>query len=337
MNVRMMSRRGWLLAAALIATASLGMHSRIAAAAESWDAYVTFTLATAPNVQGVQRILDGIKQQSNGAVSIRLHLGGSLPINTQNITQAVSDNVVQMGDDAFFQGNVPIVGLLRLPMLLRNLDDFNKAAAVMEPYTTAAYAKKGIVYLGQYAYPLQGPFSRKKLTSLADLKGQKLRPTSPEQGEFLKRFGGIPVSAGAAEVTSGLDRGVFDGVVTASAVGGKAWKEQLKYALRIPLNFGNSPIIVNKAAFDKLAPDVQAKLRKLVQDETQKITTVLQQEDIDATKDFSATGAMVVTEATAQEVAEARRVMIPYWDEWAKARGPEAVEALAKVRAALGR
>jgi hypothetical protein len=28
--------------------------------------------------------------------------------------------------------------------------------------------------------------------------------------------------------------------------------------------------------------------------------------------------------------------MRPYWDEWAKARGPEVVEALGKVRAALG-
>jgi hypothetical protein len=29
--------------------------------------------------------------------------------------------------------------------------------------------------------------------------------------------------------------------------------------------------------------------------------------------------------------------MKPYWDEWAKAHGPEIVEALGKVRATLGR
>jgi hypothetical protein len=29
--------------------------------------------------------------------------------------------------------------------------------------------------------------------------------------------------------------------------------------------------------------------------------------------------------------------MKPYWDEWAKPRGPDVVEALGKVRAALGR
>ena len=27
----------------------------------------------------------------------------------------------------------------------------------------------------------------------------------------------------------------------------------------------------------------------------------------------------------------------PYWDEWAKAHGPEAIEVLGKIRAAVGR
>ncbi len=67
----------------------------------------------------------------------------------------------------------------------------------------------------------------------------------------MKRFGGISVVAGAAEVTAALDRGTFDGVVTAAAIGGQAWKEFLKYVYAMPLNFGNSIIIVNKSAFKR--------------------------------------------------------------------------------------
>ena len=44
---------------------------------------------------------------------------------------------------------------------------------------------------------------------------------------------------------------------------------------------------------------------------------------------------MIVTPARPEDVAEARKRMAPYWDEWAKAHGPRAVEALSKVRAAL--
>jgi TRAP-type C4-dicarboxylate transport system substrate-binding protein len=43
------------------------------------------------------------------------------------------------------------------------------------------------------------------------------------------------------------------------------------------------------------------------------------------------------TNARPDEVARAVATMTPYWDEWAKARGPDIAEALGKVRAALGR
>ena len=59
------------LTAALPATAS---------AQTTWNMYITFPVATAPNVVGVQRILDGIQEASKGDVQVNMHLGGSLPI-----------------------------------------------------------------------------------------------------------------------------------------------------------------------------------------------------------------------------------------------------------------
>ena len=44
-----------------------------------------------------------------------------------------------------------------------------------------------------------------------------------------------------------------------------------------------------------------------------------------------------MTTAPAAESAKVAETMMPYWDEWAKSRGPMVVEALGKVRAALGR
>ena len=44
-----------------------------------------------------------------------------------------------------------------------------------------------------------------------------------------------------------------------------------------------------------------------------------------------------MTTAKAEEAAKVADTMKPYWDEWAKSRGPDVVEALGKVRAALGR
>jgi TRAP-type C4-dicarboxylate transport system substrate-binding protein len=307
-----------------------------AAFADSWDAYVTFPVANVPNVQGVAAIIKDVSAASGGSLSVRLHLGGSMPINVTNITQAVSQNIIQMGDDAFFEGNVPIAALLRLPMLIRTQAEFDKAAAIMRPYIEKAYARQNVVFLGQYAYPLQVPFSRKALRSLADLKGQKLRPTSPEQGELIKSFGAVVVSLGAPEVPAALDRGLIDGVVTASAVGGRVWREQLKYRYGLGIDFGNSNIIVNRDAFEALKPDVQAALRTSVAKQTRWIDDTLQADDIAWTKKFAQLG-MVTTEPKAGEIEAADRAMAPYWTAWAKAKGATAQEALGRVRGALGR
>src|SRR3978361_1435926 len=87
------------------------MPSR-AMAAENWDLYIYNPVATVAAVKGLNVIIEQIEKETNGELKIRLHLGGSLPINTTNITPAVSDDVVQMGDDGYFLGNVPIGGVL---------------------------------------------------------------------------------------------------------------------------------------------------------------------------------------------------------------------------------
>ena len=307
-----------------------------AKAATNWDMYVYNPVATVSAVKGINKIIAEIEKETNGALTIRLHLGGSLPIKTTNITQVVSQGIVQMGDDGYFLGNVPIGGVLRLPMLIRTPDEFKKAQAIMQPYIDKAFAKKGIVVLGTYVYPFQVPFSRKKLTDLADVKGQKIRVTSPEQGAFIQKLGGAPVTLGAPEVPSALDRGVVDGVLTASSGGGNTWKDLLKYNYRLGINYFDSLIVVNKAAFEKLTPDVQAKVRKVVTDRTPPITDAMAKEEEDLTQKMAA-GGMIVTPEKPEDRSTAEKLIAPYWDSWAKEKGPEAVEALKKVRAALGR
>jgi TRAP-type C4-dicarboxylate transport system substrate-binding protein len=323
-------------AAAISALTLLLAPGRPAVAAEKWDLYVYNAVGTVAAVKGLDTTIAQIEKETGGELSIRLHLGGSLPINTTTITQAVSDDVVQMGDDGYFLGNVPIGGVLRLPMLLRTLSDYDKAAAIMTPYLTRAFEKKGLVVLGQYLYPFQVAYSSKKLTSLADFKGQKIRVTSPEQGEFIKRLGGIPQTIGAPQVPSALDRGVVDGVLTANTGGGNIWKDLLKYNYRIGINYFNSVIIVNKERFEKLTPETQDKVRKIITANLPLITKAMQDEEEDLTRKFAA-GGMTITRESPEEIDAAVKVMAPYWEEWAKTQGPDAVAALKQVRAAIGR
>ena len=321
----------------LVGTLTAALLTSVAArAASTWEAYVYNPVATQPSVAAVIRFADEVKAKTNGELQVNLHLGGSLPIKADGITAAVGDNVVQFGDDGFATGTIPITGLLRLPLLLQSYDDLAKAMDIMRPNLEAAYAKRGIVMLGQYTYPFQVIWGKKKITTLADIKGLKLRVTSVEQGEFIRRFGGIPLTLGSPDVAAALDRGVVEGALTASSGGGLVWHDLLKYRFGYPTSYVNSTFIVNKEAFDALSPANQKIVREAGAEQSAWAIQEMQRVEDDVTAQFQKQG-MIVTPATAEEIKEGTDKMRPYWDEWAKAKGPEAAALLAKIRAAVNR
>jgi TRAP-type C4-dicarboxylate transport system substrate-binding protein len=293
---------------------------------------------SAPNFatsRGAKMLTEEIEKATSGELKMQLHLSGTLQISPSDITKAVGENIVQIGDDLFNSGNIPVAGIPRLPMLVQSYDDFAKAAAVLQPYIENAFAAKGSTVLAAYSYPLQVVWGKKKLESLDDIKGLKLRVAAPEQGEFVRRFGGTSITMSAPEVPSALDRGVVDGIFTAG-VGAVLWKDLLKYGFLIVVNVNNSYIIANTEAFNKLSPNLQEKLRKVAQDTARWNQETMRTEEAASQKTLQDAG-YVLTQAQPAEVAKATETMRPYWDEWAKTRGPDVAEALGKVRAALGR
>ncbi len=163
-----------------------------ARAATQWKAYTYQPVSTVASTLAFKQLIDNFQKASGGAVETTLHLGGSLPIQANNITPAVSQGIIQLADDGFATGNVQITGILRLPMLLLSLDEMLKAMAIIRPNLDRDYARKNAVVLGQYAYPFQVLWGRKKLTSLADVKGPKIRVTSVEEGELISGSGAFP-------------------------------------------------------------------------------------------------------------------------------------------------
>ena len=105
---------------------------------------------------------------------------------------------------------------------------------------------------------------RGNVNSLADVKNRKIRVTSAEQGEVIKSFGGTPVQLGSADVPAALERGIVDGILTASAGGILAWKELLKSSYGMGVNYPVGFIIANTERFKKLPPDLQTKIREMV-------------------------------------------------------------------------
>jgi TRAP-type C4-dicarboxylate transport system substrate-binding protein len=281
-------------------------------------------------------MIEQVTKDTGGSLQIKLHLGGTLPIQGGSITSAVAGNDVQMATDAFFSGNVAIVALLQLPMLVRSPEEYAAAEKIMLPYIEHAYEARGVKFLGQFLYPAQVFWSRKKLASLADIKSQKIRVTGPEVGELVRRFGGVSLTLSTAEVPAALDRGVIDGVQTASGGAGYVWRDLLKYRYDLGVSYISSELIASKAAFEALAPQEQAALQKAATDAVAWMTATMRDEEDELTKKMVA-GGLVLAPALPADETEAEARMKAYWESWAKAHGPQTEEALTKVRAALGR
>jgi TRAP-type C4-dicarboxylate transport system substrate-binding protein len=327
--------RHLVIAAAIAVLMGLpGSHSP-ASAAEQWNFYMHQSAPNFATSRGAKLFTEEVEKATGGELKVRLHLAGTLQINASNITQAVGENIVQAGDDLFNSGNIAVAGIPRLPMLIQSYDDFAKADAVLAPYIEKAFAQKGATVLASYTYPMQFVWGRKKLESLGDIKGMKLRVAQPEQGELVRRFGGVSITMSAPEVPSALDRGVVDGIFTAG-VGAVLWKDLLKYAYVMIVNVNNSYFIANTEAYKKLSPDLQARLRQAAQDAARWDQDTMKMEEAESVQLLKSVG-YTFTAARPDEIARAIDAVKPYWDTWAKARGPEVVEALGKVRVALGR
>lgn len=303
---------------------------------EQWQAYTYWGSPNVVSAKGFRKLVDEIEASSGGTLKIKFNLGGSLSIAAPNINAAVADDIVQIADDAYFQGAIPAATLLAMPFLTRNLDEMHKVVATMRPHIEAAYAKRGVTALGYYIYPPQVLWSRGQVASLADIRGKKYRVSSPEQGEFMKAFGAVPVTIGSADVPAALERGVVDGVLTASAGGVLAWKDLLKTSYRLGVNYPVAWIIVNTERFNRLSPDMQKKIRDLATTELSALTTALQADDVELTKKFGSEGIQVVS-AKPEDEEEARKKMEPLWTSLSRARGQETTDLLGRIRSALSR
>lgn len=319
-----------------LAVAAALLASTAVAQATEWTAYTYSSVSTTSAVKGMKRITERVASETNGDLTIDLHLGKTLQISSSDITQAVGDGILDMAADFFFSGNVPVARVLNLPMLIENDEEWAKAYEAFEPTLVEAFAEQGVVLLGGYRYPEQTIFATFEINSLKDLESHKIRVTSPEQGHFIEEFGGAPITLSGSEVPTALERGVIEGVLTASAGGAKNWHEFLPYNYRFPVNYGNSMIIANKDSFDALSPETQDKLRSIVAEEGPK-TTAAFLVDEEAQKKSQSEAGMTLVDAADGDQAMAREKLAPYWEAWAEENGPEYVDALKTVRQAIGK
>ncbi len=329
-----------LLAAGLALSVELGLAALGGATAEAkpWKCYTFIPVATDPTFLAHTVLAKEVTAKTEGRIDMTCHLGGALPIKSQTIVQAVSDDIIQFAtaNPNAFETLVPFAGVLSLPGLFADDAELDKGVKAAAPLIEKALAARGVKLLAWSHFPQAAVFGIEVVKSVKDLQGKKLRVSTPEQSEMLRRLGITPVVISSPEVSSALQTGVIQGVITSNTGGGRAWKEFFKSSYRLGTNFTPFIFIANQDALNALSEADRAAFIEIVTRNAAAITTDLVTSDDAVTKEFAA-GGMQITYPQGDEGTLIERTMKDYWDQWAEAKGGQAKEALAAIRKALGK
>jgi TRAP-type C4-dicarboxylate transport system substrate-binding protein len=202
------------------------------------------------------RLMD---QRTKGKVKISLY-EGTLGAPT-DAWDMVKNNAVQFTftSDLYTAARMPILGMVGLPM------EYPSQRAVLmtaNEWLKAGYLKeltdnfKALFFLS--THPLTVFLRNKKVATMDDLKGLKIRCGGPAQSQGVALLGATGVSMPGGEQYMALQTGVLDGAISGidMAIDRKFYEITI-YEPRMPLYFGIYVLLMNKETWKGLSPELQ--------------------------------------------------------------------------------
>jgi TRAP-type C4-dicarboxylate transport system substrate-binding protein len=303
------------------------------AAVTSWVFYTVAQRGT-PGAGVWQAMAARVKTATEGALDISVVTAGRIGVDANAITPAITSGALTMGHDSYYAQVLIAGGIPRLPMLVPDLASLRRGSKAMRAYLTPAYDARGAVLLGYTYTPKLRSYARLPVDNFAGMANRRIRSTSPEQAEFIRRLGAAPVTMPTADIPRALAAGEVDVVFTFAATGGTLWRKGLKSGYAAGPHHYDSVIIANKAAFQALAKPLRDVLvRETATAETEYTQTLVARED-EALRRLADDG-LELGEQQTDDVSTITARVTGLWDEWTRVRGQETQDLLFAFRRAM--
>ncbi len=302
---------------------SLSLATAGAFAQTKWDLAAAYPATNFHSVN-LQQFADDVDKASGGKLKITVHANASL-FKAPEIKRAVQGGQAQAGEIIFanFQNEWQIYGADGLPFLADSYDESNKLYKAQKPLIEKKLGEQGMRLLYAVAWPPQGIYTKKPLTSAADLKGVKWRAYSPATSRIAELVGAQPVTVQAAELSQALATGVVESTMTSGATGvDSKLYENLKYYYDTQAWLPKNAVLVNKEAFDKLDKATQDAVLKAAADAEVRGLAASKKVNVDTLEKLKANGMQVVTPSP-QLKADLKKVGDTMLKEWLEKAGPE--------------
>ncbi len=247
--------------ALIVAAAFIGLQA--ASAQTKWDLPAAYP-ATNFHTENLTQFANDIDKATAGKLKITVHANASL-FKAPEIKRAVQGGQAQMGEILLvnFENENPIYGADGIPFLATSYAQSKKLYEAQKPALNKLLDAQGMKLLYAVAWPPQGIYVKKEITSVADMRGLKWRAYSPATAKIAELIGAQPVTVQASELSQALATGVVESYMSSGATGyDTKTYEHVKYWYDTQAWLPKNAIIVNKKAFEALDTATQAALTK---------------------------------------------------------------------------
>lgn len=209
-----------------------------------------------------------IKERTEGRVQLKFYGGGVMGTDRQVLLKMRTG---QLHGSVFTPSSLTNIyndiQLYTLPLVFNDLEEVDYVRQKMDVDLIKGMEEAGMVSFGLAGGGFALIMSNKPVTTLADLKGQKvwIPDGDPVLAETMKSLGLAPVPLPLTDVLTGLQTGLLD-IVATPPVGAVVlqWHTKVKYVTDFPVLYTIGYMVIEKRYFDRLQPADQAVVREVL-------------------------------------------------------------------------
>ena len=321
-----------------IVVALLGAFAlaRVAAAADFTLKTVVTTRTAIQTEQLWTWAAEQIESRTKGRVKLEIVSLPELGLSGFELVRVMQAGLVDIGDvmPTYVAGDIPVIEGADLLGIFGDYDTAVTGHRAWETVLREKYSDRlGAVVLGSWPWAQQLLFSNRPVTSLADVKGMKIRVFSPAMAQFVRALGGEPVSLPYAEVYTALERKTVDGAITCSRCG---WDTKMYEVTKhlVDLHMGTAVstlFVVSKKSWDKMQPDIRQTLTQVGAEFTERGWRLSREWATDGIEKNTKQGGMQYIMVPKDRSPVFKLVQDQVATSWAKRAGPQAKEDWNKV------
>ena len=285
------------------------------------------------HTENLDQFTKDVDAATQGKLKITLHSNASL-FKLPEIKRAVQGGQAQAGEIllAAYENENALFGMDGVPFLATSYADAKKLQSVQLPALDKYLADQGIKVLYTVPWQPQGIYSKKPLTSVADMKGMKWRSYSPSTAKMAELMQLQPVTVQAAELSQALATGIVESYISSSATGidSKTY-ESLKYFYETQAWIPKNAVLVSLKAFNALDKATQEAVLKAAADAQVRGWKISEDKENTYKQTLRDRG-MTVEPPSATFAADLQKVGAVMLGDWEKKMGAEGAALISAYR-----